>query len=470
MKISRPRANLLPVHDPVRPGRVKFVYCSNSHVRFTLIGSRDLSFARSRIHSILDYLLAVRLIASHQGEPGSIPSRASPGFSQVGIVPDDAAGRRVFSLLASQQCEPGSIPGRFTPDFCKWESWQAIPLVGGFSRDLPFSTAPSLRRCSIPQSPSSALNTSLVASAKIPSFASCSTVMRPISTSCAESRGDRKSAEGKYFRFLRPRECLGDDQTSFKPLPCQHKLKGERTAEVRIVTRNQNRDSSRVAKGPRSGYIGGNATPEIIPLGPLWLWPSAVEGKNAEGLWARGTCWPTTAHYELTVCARITKGIARGFPLVRIVPDNAVGRRVFSEVSRFPKSLHSDAAPLPPCFALIGFQDPDVKSRPDLFTLHSGYAIIVFGGRGRVVPVVDRVLARLQGIIDWGSFHPQLASDSKMRREINLTRITFLYLLTGAEQCSSFAITNVKPDDEGQSALWTEQRGTRNFIRSSPLG
>ncbi|KAJ8873659.1 hypothetical protein PR048_024488 [Dryococelus australis] len=38
----------------------------------------------------------VILLASHQGELGSIPSRATPGFSQVGIVTDDAAGRRFF--------------------------------------------------------------------------------------------------------------------------------------------------------------------------------------------------------------------------------------------------------------------------------------------------------------------------------------------------------------------------------------
>ncbi|KAJ8887694.1 hypothetical protein PR048_013912 [Dryococelus australis] len=37
------------------------------------------------------------LLASHQGEPGSIPGRVTPPFSQVGIVPYDAAGRRVFS-------------------------------------------------------------------------------------------------------------------------------------------------------------------------------------------------------------------------------------------------------------------------------------------------------------------------------------------------------------------------------------
>ncbi|KAJ8870597.1 hypothetical protein PR048_029620 [Dryococelus australis] len=41
----------------------------------------------------------VRLLAPpppHQGEPGSIPGWVAPGFSHVGIVTDDAAGRRVF--------------------------------------------------------------------------------------------------------------------------------------------------------------------------------------------------------------------------------------------------------------------------------------------------------------------------------------------------------------------------------------
>ncbi|KAJ8872452.1 hypothetical protein PR048_026056 [Dryococelus australis] len=37
------------------------------------------------------------LLASHQGVPGSIPGRATPGVSQVRIVPDDAAHRREIS-------------------------------------------------------------------------------------------------------------------------------------------------------------------------------------------------------------------------------------------------------------------------------------------------------------------------------------------------------------------------------------
>ncbi|KAJ8872177.1 hypothetical protein PR048_025779 [Dryococelus australis] len=44
--------------------------------------------------------IVVRLLASHQGEPCSIPGRADPGFSHVGIAPDDAAGRRVFSGIS----------------------------------------------------------------------------------------------------------------------------------------------------------------------------------------------------------------------------------------------------------------------------------------------------------------------------------------------------------------------------------
>ncbi|KAJ8877064.1 hypothetical protein PR048_021516 [Dryococelus australis] len=50
-----------------------------------------LAFARSCAMS------PVSLLASQQGGPGSIPGRVTPGFSHVGIVPDDAAaGRRVF--------------------------------------------------------------------------------------------------------------------------------------------------------------------------------------------------------------------------------------------------------------------------------------------------------------------------------------------------------------------------------------
>ncbi|KAJ8887816.1 hypothetical protein PR048_014034 [Dryococelus australis] len=76
---------------------------------------------------------AISTLASHQGEPGSIPDRVN-GFSQVGTVPDDAIGRRVFSRIS-----------RFPP-----------PLNSGAA---PFSR----------QSPSSALKTSPLRAAQISS-------------------------------------------------------------------------------------------------------------------------------------------------------------------------------------------------------------------------------------------------------------------------------------------------------------
>ncbi|KAJ8870047.1 hypothetical protein PR048_029058 [Dryococelus australis] len=74
------------------------------------------------------------------------------------------------SLLASQQDDPGSIPGRVTPNFYMWESCLTMPLVGGFSRGSPVSPAPSFRRYSIPQLPSSALKTSMLRVAQISSL------------------------------------------------------------------------------------------------------------------------------------------------------------------------------------------------------------------------------------------------------------------------------------------------------------
>ncbi|KAJ8887568.1 hypothetical protein PR048_013784 [Dryococelus australis] len=44
--------------------------------------------------------VVIRLLASHLGEPGSIPGGFAPRFSQVGIVPDDVTGRQVFSDIS----------------------------------------------------------------------------------------------------------------------------------------------------------------------------------------------------------------------------------------------------------------------------------------------------------------------------------------------------------------------------------
>ncbi|KAJ8882789.1 hypothetical protein PR048_014603 [Dryococelus australis] len=58
-----------------------------------------------------------RLLTSHQGKLGSIPGGVASGFSQVGIVPDDAAGRRVFLGIFSfpNTCVPELLHTHLTP-------------------------------------------------------------------------------------------------------------------------------------------------------------------------------------------------------------------------------------------------------------------------------------------------------------------------------------------------------------------
>ncbi|KAJ8866415.1 hypothetical protein PR048_032258 [Dryococelus australis] len=59
-----------------------------------------LYFVRSPREKLLYVAPTDSLLASHQCKPGSIPGRVTPGFSQMGIMPDDDTGRRVFSGIS----------------------------------------------------------------------------------------------------------------------------------------------------------------------------------------------------------------------------------------------------------------------------------------------------------------------------------------------------------------------------------
>ncbi|KAJ8888784.1 hypothetical protein PR048_008276 [Dryococelus australis] len=127
----------------------------------------------------------VRLLVSHIGKPVSIPDGVSYGFSRVGVVPDDAAGRRVFffgdlpfprslhsgaapyltrfNLIGSQDFDVKSHPNLSTPLLMNQIgppalqiggaptdcACRTIPLVSGFSRGSPVPPAPSFRLHSI---------------------------------------------------------------------------------------------------------------------------------------------------------------------------------------------------------------------------------------------------------------------------------------------------------------------------------
>ncbi|KAJ8877026.1 hypothetical protein PR048_021478 [Dryococelus australis] len=76
-------------------------------------------------------LLPVSVLACHQGEQGSIPCRVT-GYSQVGIVPDNAVGRRVFSGISH-------FP---TLSFQRRSIFASINLIG--FQDLAVKNRPNL--------------------------------------------------------------------------------------------------------------------------------------------------------------------------------------------------------------------------------------------------------------------------------------------------------------------------------------
>ncbi|KAJ8891927.1 hypothetical protein PR048_004486 [Dryococelus australis] len=95
---------------------------------------------------------------------------------------------------------------------------------------------------------------------------------------------------------------------------------------------------------------------------------------------------------------------------VRIVPDDAAGRRVFSGKSCFPPPLHSDNAPYSPRFTFIGSQDLDVKSRPNFSTpLFAVIRLQVDAQRSdsffKVRPIITRRPSQIMknGAQRWGS-------------------------------------------------------------------
>ncbi|KAJ8867471.1 hypothetical protein PR048_031273 [Dryococelus australis] len=89
-----PNAKVASLYPPCRP-------------RITHISTTTVTYSWGRGDR------AVSTLASHQSEPGSIPGRIT-GFSHVGVVPDDAVGRRVFSEISrfSRPFIPGLLHTR----------------------------------------------------------------------------------------------------------------------------------------------------------------------------------------------------------------------------------------------------------------------------------------------------------------------------------------------------------------------
>ncbi|KAJ8870424.1 hypothetical protein PR048_029446 [Dryococelus australis] len=99
------------------------------------------------------------------------------GTYTVYYDPAELSEERIYtsavSLLASLQGDPGSIPGRVTTDFRMWESCRTMPLIGRFSRDLPFPPpfhSNAAQAQFSPHLPSLALKTSVLRAVQISSL------------------------------------------------------------------------------------------------------------------------------------------------------------------------------------------------------------------------------------------------------------------------------------------------------------
>ncbi|KAJ8889772.1 hypothetical protein PR048_009275 [Dryococelus australis] len=99
-------------------GLTPYAYNEGNHARSHTSRQRGIGQPWLTIGAISTSLkgrggCVISTLASHQGEPGSIPGWVT-GFSQVGIVPDDAVGRRVFSGMSRfpRPCTPAPLSPR----------------------------------------------------------------------------------------------------------------------------------------------------------------------------------------------------------------------------------------------------------------------------------------------------------------------------------------------------------------------
>ncbi|KAJ8878648.1 hypothetical protein PR048_019231 [Dryococelus australis] len=154
------------------------------------------------------------------------------------------------------------------------------------------------------------------------------------------------------------RPCLGRSSRShpFADMTRAHFLRTQ--YDARVARRHYRRDG-------KATPLGGNASGDCS------------RSTNGATVAERLHCSPPTNADRDSIPGRFIPD----FWQVGIVPDDAAGRRVFSRVS---PPFHSGAAPYSPHFTLIGSQDHDVTSHPNLFTYSQAISSISVAHTARV--------------------------------------------------------------------------------------
>ncbi|KAJ8871483.1 hypothetical protein PR048_027802 [Dryococelus australis] len=136
-----PAQHLLALRTAYRQPELRELV-SHRNVQELLSDGLSYSALHSSTHGVVDIILA-----SHLREPDSFPSGATPGFSNVRNVPDDAVSRWVFSGLSRYTLHPSGAPKspRFTfigsqdIDTCRVvDVWVAVvaDFKGGEEEDM----------------------------------------------------------------------------------------------------------------------------------------------------------------------------------------------------------------------------------------------------------------------------------------------------------------------------------------------
>ncbi|KAJ8897856.1 hypothetical protein PR048_003209 [Dryococelus australis] len=305
-------------------------------------------------------------------------------------------------LLASHQGEPGSIPGRVTPDFRNWESCRAIPLVGGVFSWISRSPHPCIPASlhSHFNSSSSALITSLLKSRPNPRIKDLE-VLKTDGRTDGQTDTQRPSPSLLLLLSLVdvyvPFFCfsmrfLSQHEWQCLPFPCRGcsdaflwrfpSLHVSVTLPYPPVTRWPWR-GFRLALSPRQSQSGARPVPgfRCFDLGHKWpiAGPQVACQQLADNMWfthgrpEAESQWATAAtHYPLMVLTCLGYSwLGRSGPLVVQMWPTARGI-----ITGPPVLLPCIPAPLHTRFTLIGSQDLTVKNRPNLSTLLSVYRVI----------------------------------------------------------------------------------------------
>ncbi|KAJ8889784.1 hypothetical protein PR048_009287 [Dryococelus australis] len=318
--------------------------------------------------------VVVRLLASHLSAQGSIRGGIAPGLSQVGIVLDDAAGRRVFSgichfpTLSFQRCSTHTLKSYW----CCNEPHVFITKSRVF-KDLKY-------RIVLPNTSGYShhfIQSRLFLSHDTKHFGSSR-------TECAVFAGYSTRTDDNLFRSI-----------------------------PEITLRFQ---LSKMALTWRTRAAGLPTSPDSAPP----RWKSRVDAPQCRGaVFSHG---PHLAAAPPAVNTQSSRWLARSPPIRRsgldsrrvrsqifvvgIVPNDAVCRRDFSGVSRFPH-LHSGAALFSTPFTIIGSSDLDVRSRPNLSTTQTYLTLVVLH------PYNSEVVGLMRG---YGERHSKLLGSSILVR------------------------------------------------------